>query len=60
MLNKLRNLINDGEGLAAELIGRNPKTARRLLLKMIKEGIISATGANRNRKYKMVKNKTKS
>ena len=40
---------------AAKLIGRNPKTARRLLLKMINDGIISATGANRNRKYKMVK-----
>ncbi|MDR1916489.1 MAG: hypothetical protein LBQ58_07945 [Synergistaceae bacterium] len=37
---------------AAELIGRNSKTARRELLQLINEGVIVAVGANRNRKYK--------
>gem|GEM_PF-3392505 len=40
---------------AAKLIGRNPKTARRALLQLVEEGILVATGANRNRKYGMVR-----
>jgi len=37
---------------AAKIIGRNPKTARRVLLELANEGIVATTGANRNRKYK--------
>jgi len=40
---------------AAKLIGRNPKTGRRVLLQLISEGVISSIGANRNRKYIKVK-----
>jgi len=39
---------------AAVLIGKNPKTARRVLLKLINQGIVTATGANRNRMYKKI------
>jgi len=42
--------INAAE--AAKLIGKNPKTAKRVLLQLISEGIVTATGANRNRNYK--------
>jgi predicted ArsR family transcriptional regulator len=38
---------------AAELIGRNPKTARRELLQLVDEGLVIAIGGNRNRKYKV-------
>ena len=37
---------------AAELIGRNPRTARRILLQLVDEDIVAATGANRNRVYR--------
>ena len=37
---------------AATIIGRTPKTARRVLLQLVSEGTVIATGANRNRKYK--------
>ena len=37
---------------AGNLIGRNPKTARRVLLQLVNEGVVVTTGANRNRKYK--------
>ena len=40
---------------AAKLIERSPKTAGRVLLQLISEGVVMATGANRNRKYKTVK-----
>jgi ATP-dependent DNA helicase RecG len=40
---------------AAKLIGRNPKTAQRVLIKLADEGIVSATGANKNRIYKKSK-----
>jgi len=40
---------------AAILIGRNPKTAQRVLIKLADEGIVSATGANKNRIYKKSK-----
>jgi ATP-dependent DNA helicase RecG len=39
---------------AAAIIGRTAKTARRLLLQLSNEGIVVATGANRNRKYKII------
>ena len=39
---------------AAAIIGRTAKTARRVLLQLVDEGIIVATGANRNRKYKII------
>jgi predicted ArsR family transcriptional regulator len=38
---------------AAEIIGRSAKTARRVLLELVDEGVVAATGANRNRKYRM-------
>jgi ATP-dependent DNA helicase RecG len=37
----------------AELIGRSPETARRFLSQLVKDGVIVATGANRNRKYRL-------
>jgi len=40
---------------AGNLIGRNSKTARRVLLQLVGEGAVVATGANRNRKYKTAK-----
>jgi len=40
---------------AAKIIERSPTTARRILLQFAKEGIVVTTGANRNRKYKIVK-----
>jgi len=36
---------------ASKLIGRNPKTARRVLLKLVSEGIVTVSGANKNRIY---------
>jgi ATP-dependent DNA helicase RecG len=36
----------------AKIIGRSPETARRVLSQLVNEGVIFATGANRNRKYK--------
>jgi ATP-dependent DNA helicase RecG len=51
----LSHLINNGEISATEaaaIIGRTAKTARRVLLQLVDEGIVAATGANRNRKYK--------
>jgi len=41
-----------GTAEAGDLIGRSPKTARRVLLQLVSEGVVVATGANRNRKYK--------
>ena len=38
---------------AAEIIGRSAKTARRVLLELVDEGVVAATGANRNRKYQI-------
>ena len=38
---------------AAEIIGRSAKTARRVLLKLVDDGVVAATGANRNRRYKL-------
>jgi ATP-dependent DNA helicase RecG len=50
----LSHLAKNGEissTEAAEIIGRTTKTARRLLLQLVDEDIVAATGANRNRKY---------
>ena len=55
----LERLSADGEisaALAAKIIGRNQKTARRVLLQLVSEGVIAVTGANRNRKYRVVSN----
>ena len=52
----LAHLAGNGEVSAIEaavIIGRTAKTARRVLLQLIDEGIIAATGANRNRKYQI-------
>jgi len=38
---------------AAKIIERNPKTARRVLLELVSEGIVATMGANRNRKYEV-------
>ena len=40
---------------ATHIIGRSPTTARRVLFQLIREGLVITTGANRNRKYKIVK-----
>jgi ATP-dependent DNA helicase RecG len=45
------NEINAAE--AAAIIGRTAKTARRVLLGLVDEGVITATGANRNRRYRI-------
>jgi len=62
----LIHLAENGEISAADaaaLIGRTAKTARRVLLQLGDEGFIIATGANRNRKYKLselaIRNKSK-
>jgi ATP-dependent DNA helicase RecG len=39
----------------AQVIGRTPGTARRLLSQLVNDGVIEAIGANRNRKYKLSK-----
>ena len=52
----LAHLAENGEISATEaatIIGRSTKTARRVLLQLIDEGVVMATGANRNRKYQM-------
>jgi ATP-dependent DNA helicase RecG len=41
-----------GASEAATIIGRSAKTARRVLLQLVDEGLVTATGGNRNRKYK--------
>jgi ATP-dependent DNA helicase RecG len=51
----LAHLADNGEintAEAAVIIGRTAKTARRVLLQLIDEGVVVAIGANRNRKYK--------
>jgi predicted ArsR family transcriptional regulator len=51
----LEYLRKNGEVTAAEaavLIDRATSTARRLLTKLVADGLADATGANRNRKYK--------
>jgi ATP-dependent DNA helicase RecG len=40
---------------AAELIGRTSKTARRVLLQLVDEGVVSMSGGNRNRVYRAIK-----
>ena len=39
--------------IAAGLIERSPGTARRVLSRLVDEGVIVAIGANRNRRYKI-------
>jgi len=39
----------------AKLIDRSPGTARRILSQLANEGVIEATGANRNRKYRLIR-----
>jgi ATP-dependent DNA helicase RecG len=54
----LAHLTGNGEvsaAEAAEIIGRSSKTARRVLLQLVDKGVVVATGANRNRKYKVLK-----
>jgi predicted ArsR family transcriptional regulator len=38
---------------AAKIVGCTAKTARRVLLQLVDAGIVTATGANRNRKYRI-------
>ncbi|GHV47197.1 ATP-dependent DNA helicase RecG [Synergistales bacterium] len=40
---------------AAKIIERSPATARRLLSKFVDDGVVVASGENRNRKYKAIK-----
>jgi len=54
----LSYLLGNGEITAAEaaiILNRSVQTARRLLSGLVTEGIIIASGANRNRKYKAKK-----
>ena len=51
----LAHLAENGEVSATEaaiLIGKNPKTSRRVLLQLVDDGILTVTGANKNRMYK--------
>ncbi|MDR1328781.1 MAG: putative DNA binding domain-containing protein [Oscillospiraceae bacterium] len=51
----LAHLADKGEISASEaaaIIGRTAKTARRVLLQLVGEGVVAATGGNRNRRYK--------
>jgi hypothetical protein len=51
----LSRLAGNGEISAAEaaiIIERTAKTARRVLLQLVEDGLVSATGANKNRRYK--------
>jgi len=53
----LSYLEQNGEisaAVAADLIGRNPKTARRALLQLVDEGFVIMAGANRNRTYRKI------
>ncbi|MDR1580018.1 MAG: winged helix-turn-helix transcriptional regulator [Synergistaceae bacterium] len=50
-------LKNNGEVTAAEaakILGRSAPTARRALSELVAEGIVVASGANRNRKYRAI------
>jgi len=38
---------------AADVVERSAKTARRVLLQLVKEGVVTATGVNRNRRYRI-------
>ena len=52
----LEHLSKKGEistAEAAKIIGRSAKTARRILLELVDEHFVVATGANRNRKYRL-------
>jgi ATP-dependent DNA helicase RecG len=51
----LGHLADNGEISAAEaaiIIERTAKTARRVLLQLVEDGLVVTTGANRNRRYK--------
>ena len=53
----LSHIAKNGEISATEaatIIGRTTKTARRVLLQLVNEGFVVSTGANRNRKYKII------
>ena len=39
---------------AAQVLGRAPETARRVLGEMVSKGLIAAEGANRNRTYRLL------
>jgi len=54
----LEYLSKNGElnaAVAAKIIDRSPGTARRILSRLVDEGVLLAVGANRNRKYKLAK-----
>ena len=38
---------------AEKLIGRSSSTARRILAQLVNDGVLRATGANKNRKYEL-------
>jgi len=46
---KKHNVISTSE--AANIIGRSPATTRRVLTGLVTEGIITTSGANKNRVY---------
>jgi len=54
VLRYLEGSIEISVAETSKLIGRSHSTARRLLLRMMAEGLVAPTGANRNRKYKRV------
>lgn len=56
---KILNYLNENEfittTIASKLIGLSPQRTRAILGKMVKEEVLIAEGANRNRKYKLKK-----
>jgi ATP-dependent DNA helicase RecG len=52
ILTYLANNAEISAAEAAEIIGRTAKTARRVLIQLVDEGVVITTGANKNRKYK--------
>jgi len=50
------HLASEGEITTAEamkLLGCSPATARRVLVRLADDGLVTAIGGNRNRKYKL-------
>jgi ATP-dependent DNA helicase RecG len=56
----LGHLAGNGEITASEaaaIIGRSSRTARRILYRLVNEGVVTAAGANRNKKYRLTDKK---
>ena len=55
LLNYLRENGEVTAAEAAKILNRSAQTARRILSQLVTEGLVSASGANRNRKYRLIK-----